>query len=317
VKELWNFILTREREPVMLLVVLESFGSSPGRKGFKMAVTEKEMCGSIGGGIMEHKFVELARERLRAATDTVLIRKQIHNKVAKRDQSGMICSGEQTVFLSAINQDDREQISKLADSLRKNQNGTLTITETGISFAETIPANDFEFIQTTDDTFQYTEKTGFKNLLYVIGGGHCSLAFTRLMHSMDFRIHLFEDRPQLNTFLENQFVHAKKVVEDYSKLKDIIPSGENSYVVIMTFGYRTDDLALRAIIENDFKYVGVLGSKTKISRLIEEWRQSGIPESRLQTLHSPVGIPINSQTPEEIAVSIAAEIIAVKNGIKK
>ena len=88
--------------PVMLLYVLQSKGSSPGRQGFFMAVNKQgEMEGSIGGGIMEHKFVEMAKERLQDSNEKekeTVIKKQFHDKSATKNQSGMICSGEQTNF---------------------------------------------------------------------------------------------------------------------------------------------------------------------------------------------------------------------------
>src|ERR1043165_1596774 len=103
--QVWNLINKSlgKNIPVMLLYVLESKGSSPGRQGFFMAVNAKgDMQGSIGGGIMEHKFVEMAREQLRVVSDELRapdLRKQVHNKSAAKNQSGMICSGEQTIFL--------------------------------------------------------------------------------------------------------------------------------------------------------------------------------------------------------------------------
>ena len=130
---------------------------------------------------------------------------------------------------------------------------------------------------------------------------------------MDFNIHLYDDRKDLNTFIQNTFVKEKKVISDYSVLKDLIPSGNNIFVVIMTFGYRTDDIALRSLIDKDFKYLGVLGSQSKMDKLFEEWRKDNLTEEKLNKLFAPIGVPINSQTPEEIAVSIAAEIISVKN----
>src|SRR5688572_32457844 len=101
----WQFIFDNIENgiPVMLLYVLESHGSSPGRQGFFMAVNaNKEMEGSIGGGIMEHKFVEMAKEKLQAASDKPQVKKQIHDKAAAKDQSGMICSGEQTIFIYRV-----------------------------------------------------------------------------------------------------------------------------------------------------------------------------------------------------------------------
>src|ERR1043165_6489121 len=126
--QVWNLINKSlgKNIPVMLLYVLESKGSSPGRQGFFMAVNAKEgMEGSIGGGIMEHKFVEMAKERLRVGSQESGVRKQIHDKSAAKNQSGMICSGEQTILLYPIRKKDAAQIKKLIASLEQHKNGTL------------------------------------------------------------------------------------------------------------------------------------------------------------------------------------------------
>jgi xanthine dehydrogenase accessory factor len=112
---------------------------------------------------------------------------------------------------------------------------------------------------------------------------------------------------------QNKSAHEKHIVNDYSELNKLIPAGNNLYVVIMTFGYRTDDIALRALLNNQFKYLCLLGSLSKIEKMFEDYRKEGIAENLLQRIHTPIGLPIKSQTPEEIAVSIAAEIIKVKN----
>jgi xanthine dehydrogenase accessory factor len=317
---LWKFIdeALSKKENVILLCVLESNGSSPGRQGFKMAVTKKEMLGSIGGGMMEFKFVELAKEKLKEKSDEVFVRKQIHSKAAKINQSGMICSGEQTIFLYPIKLQDKKTIEKIIFCLKKNKNGEFKITHEGISFSEKIiPEKDFSFKMNSENDFEFIEKLGYKNQLFIIGGGHCALALAKLMSAMDFYIQLFEERKNLNTFLQNDFVHGKNIVADYSQLNKKIPSGKNHFVVIMSFGYRTDDVALRALIKKDFKYLGVLGSQSKMKQLFSEWRKDALPEDKLKNIFSPIGISIHSQTPEEIAISIAAEIIKVKNKIER
>ena len=81
----------------------------------------------------------------------------------------------------------------------------------------------------------------------------------------------------------------------------------------MTFGYRTDEVALRALLGKDFKYLGVLGSKVKIVKMFKKLIAEGIAKEVLDQIHAPIGLQIKSQTTEEIAVSIAAEIIEVKN----
>ena len=106
-------------------------------------------------------------------------------------------------------------------------------------------------------------------------------------------------------------VNAKLSV--VAELSELIPSGENNYVVVMTFGYRTDDMAVRALLQKQFKYFGLLGSKKKIEKMFAEYKNEGMDEGLLDKIYSPIGLQIKSETPEEIAVSIAAEIIKVKN----
>src|SRR5688500_17814025 len=117
---LWKFIAKQLNtgESVELLIVAESKGSSPGRQGFKMAVSEHdEITGSIGGGIMEIKLVELARMRLKDQQDNPLIKKQIHSKTAGRHQSGMICSGEQTILYYKLNDSNLSDIKRIISTL--------------------------------------------------------------------------------------------------------------------------------------------------------------------------------------------------------
>jgi xanthine dehydrogenase accessory factor len=302
---------------VMLLYVLESSGSSPGRQGFFMAVNAAgEMEGSIGGGIMEHKFVEMAKERLLVASNEPLatdIRKQIHDKSAAKNQSGMICSGEQTILLYNLQEKDLVTVQQIISSIGQHKNGTLLLSPGGIEFNSSIPATNFEFTLRSEEDWLYKEKTGYKNQLFIIGGGHCSLSFSKLMRSMDFYIRVYDERKDLKTMLENDSAHEKYFVSDYTSLEEMIPSGNDHYVVIMTFGYRSDDIALRALLGKEFKYLGLLGSKKKIEKMFDDYVKEGIRAEKLQRIHTPVGLAIKSQTPEEIAISIAAEIIKVKN----
>ncbi|WP_205510730.1 XdhC family protein [Longitalea arenae] len=314
--------------PVMLLYVLQSEGSSPGRQGFFMAVNAAgEAAGSIGGGIMEHKFVEMAKDRLKAGVSLRFsdlqntytddskstIKKQFHNKSADSNQSGMICSGEQTILLYRIAAGDANTISELIASLEQHQNGTLQLSPAGLQFTRAVPDTDHYFSMSSEVEWLYQEKTGYKNHLYIVGAGHCALALSRMISDMDFYIHLYDDRPNLKTFRENVYAQEKRIIRDYSELLQLIAGGNDQYVVIMTVGYRTDDIALRALWKKQFRFFGLLGSKSKIEKMFNDYRSEGIPESLLKPIHAPVGIDIHSQTPEEIAISIAAEIIAVKN----
>ena len=312
----WKWIAQNleQQVGVMLLYVLESSGSSPGRQGFFMGVNaEGQMEGSVGGGIMEHKFVEMAKSKLKDGRPESGVRRQVHDKSAAKDQSGMICSGEQTVLLYTLQENEAVIIQRLIVSLKNHKNGTLALSPRGIQFNEAVPLTDFEFTYHSDKDWLYKEKTGYKNSLFIIGGGHCALALSRIMQPMDFYTRMYDDRKELKTMVENEWVHEKHLLNDYGELNRLVARGNNQYLVIMTFGYRTDDRALRAVLDKPFNYLAVLGSRNKMEKLFRDYREEGIAEDNLQRIHTPAGLAIKSQTPEEIAVSIAAEIIKVKN----
>ena len=308
----------------MLLVVAESSGSSPGRQGYKMAVgVDGELIGSIGGGVMEVNLVEESRLLLRdAATggrgDTVTSRmsEQVHRKDSQ-DASGMICSGKQSVIFKLLTPENSSIIDTIIGALKEGRRDVLTITSTGFSVrppdgeSETNPKSKIQNPKSED--FTYTEQLGFRDDLYIIGGGHCALALSELMSKMDFHISLFDDRPELNTIEKNRFAHAIQIVDSYADIGAEVSASEHSYVVVMTLGYKSDEAVIRALIDKDFKYFGVLGSNAKMSVMLRKLSKEGLPAEKLERIRTPIGIPIHSRTPEEIAISIAAEIIAVKN----
>jgi xanthine dehydrogenase accessory factor len=316
--ELWQFIAERldRNESVILLVVGESSGSSPGREGYKMAVgADGELSGSIGGGLMEVSLVELAKgksKKLKGKTEVTVI-DQIHRKDVP-NSSGMICSGKQSVILTSLTPENVETTRIVVDALKTRVPSVLTITPRGFNIEpDKAGIPNFHFERFTETDFVYREKLGFKNDLYIVGGGHCALALSELMSKMDFHISILDDRPELNTIEKNKFAHEISFIESYEGIGDLIPSGTNSYVVVMTLGYRSDETVIRALLDKKFKYFGVLGSKAKMATLMKELRDEGLDDAKLARIHTPIGLPINSRTPEEIAVSIAAEIIAVKN----
>ena len=314
--EIWCFAAERlkRNESVMLLVVAESSGSSPGRQGFKMIVARDEMCGSIGGGVMEVALVEQAQGKSKKAKgkSEAEIIEQIHRKNSP-NSSGMICSGRQTVIFRLITQDDWRTVEKIIQCVKNKKERYLQITSNTFRVVRKEKFDvDFRFTNSESD-FLYEEKLGFKNKIYIIGGGHCALALSEIMSKLDFHISLFDDREDLNTIAVNQFVNEKKIIESYEKIGEYIQSGNNIYVVVMTLGYKFDEIVIKRLIDKNFKYFGVLGSRAKIKTLLVNLQAAGFDKEKLVPLHAPVGLPINSQTPTEIAVSIAAEIIKVKN----
>lgn len=263
---------------------------------------------------MEHKFVEMAKARLQDEHIAPSLHKQIHTKTALINRSGMICSGEQTILLYNISLKDLEPLRAIIHCLERLEKGMFSLSPSGLACPVLPLDHNEEGLQfNTDDDWLYVETIGLKNRLSIIGGGHCALALSRIMQGMDFYITVFDDRPLLDTMSRNQYVHQKHLLPDYGVLGEHLEPGENNYVVIMTVGYRTDALALRALMNISFRYLGVLGSKSKIEKLFSDLLAQGYQEEKLARLHAPVGLPIHSHTPEEVAISIAAEIIRCKN----
>ena len=314
--EIWQFATERleQNKSVMLLVVAESSGSSPGRTGFKMIVAEDELAGSIGGGVMEVNLVEQAKSQIsnfKFQTGSKII-EQIHRKNSP-NSSGMICSGEQSVIFYKLTNEDLKTIREIIQYLKNGRKRYLQITSNDFRTVWKKKYDvDFRFVK-TEDNFLYEEKLGYKNQLFIIGGGHCALALSELMSKMDFHISLFDDRPNLNTLAKNKYAHKIRIIESYAQIDEFIPSGANNYVVVMTLGFAFDEIVIRKLFDKDFKYFGVLGSRAKMAALLKNLRRDGFDAEKLKRIRTPIGIEINSQTPEEIAVSIAAEIIAVKN----
>lgn len=306
--DVWTFIKGKLLADIkiMLLCVLESKGSSPGRQGFKMAVAaDGEIYGTIGGGIMEHKLVEKAKAMLQQTEKNVLLQHQYHDKEKTRDQSGMICSGSQLNAFIPLSTPDKETIEKII-VVQKN---TIQLSPQGLQLTDE-PANGL--LYKTNEDWLYSENINQRPVIHIIGGGHVGLALSELMHYLGFYIKLYDDRPELNTITANTFAHEKLLV-DYETIGTQFDKTENDFVVIMTVGYRTDKTVLKQLIKKSFFYIGLLGSDHKIKMLMEEFKQEGIAAELLQNVHTPVGINIFSKTTKEIAVSIAAEIIREKN----
>ncbi|MFZ1700839.1 MAG: XdhC family protein [Pyrinomonadaceae bacterium] len=319
--EFWNFIAFRlsKGEQLILLIVAESTGSSPGRCGYKMAVaSDGELCGSIGGGVMEVRLVERARAILSEPPSiadgfTSQIIEQIHRKDSP-DASGMICSGQQTVIIRSFTHDDLQTVQEIVECLQNGDSSPFEISNAKFEIVgSTQNERRFYFGKTNETEFVYQERVGSEHNLYIVGGGHCALALSELASKLGFRISIFDDRPELNTIAKNDFAETVDIIDSYENIAEFIPTGDDVYVVVMTLGYASDAVVIRKLIDREVKYFGVLGSKAKMAPLMKELKGEGFDLEKLARISTPIGLPINSRTPEEIAVSIAAEIISVKN----
>ena len=149
--------------------------------------------------------------------------------------------------------------------------------------------------------------------LYIVGAGHVGFHVGRLAHEAGFRLHVIDDREKFAS--RERFPTATDViVEDIPAwiARTALPG--HAYVVIVTRGHTNDLEALRALATRDVRYLGLIGSRAKVARIYEQLVADGIPAERLAHVHAPIGLDIGAVSPQEIAISILAELIAVKHG---
>jgi len=149
--------------------------------------------------------------------------------------------------------------------------------------------------------------------LYVIGAGHVGFHLARLAQDVGFRVHVVDDREKFAS--RERFPEATEVVvEDIPAWIARTTLPPHVYVVIVTRGHTNDLEALRGLASRDLRYLGLIGSRAKVARIYDALTEAGIPAQMLARVHAPIGLDIGAVTPQEIAVSILGELIAVKHG---
>jgi len=299
-----------QKQKVVLLIVVENMGSSPGRQGFKMIVTERgKRFGSIGGGATEHILTKRAEEMLGNNISKPELHEQIHRTDEAMHKSGMICSGENKVLLYPLNYETHhDNINEIVGHAIIKQEITvkLSTTEFRSKNGATIKG------QYKYEDGIYKEVVGYKHIVCIVGGGHVGLALSKQMRMLGYYVKVFDNRPELDTLKANKDAHEKHIVK-YDEIEKHIPEGENIYVVIASFSHTHDKNILNKLINKNVAYLGMMGSKNKVKQIFEDLKSKGITEEQLKKVSAPIGVTIKSETPPEIAVSIAAEIIDVRN----
>lgn len=149
--------------------------------------------------------------------------------------------------------------------------------------------------------------------LYVIGAGHVGACLANMAHEAGFQVHVIDDREKFAN--RERFPHVAEVVtEDIPQWIERTPLPPHAYTVIVTRGHTNDLEALRALAPRELRYLGLIGSKAKVARISDQLLSEGMDPALLTQVNAPIGLDIGAVTPQEIAISILAELIAVKHG---
>ncbi|MFA5833281.1 MAG: XdhC family protein [Bacteroidota bacterium] len=309
----WKFIFDRlsRGESVMLLIVVEYEKGSPGKTGFKMAVTPSEMAGTIGGGLMEFKLLSSTREFLASGKPVRIVKKMVHNpNTTIGEPSGLICAGSETICILSLSLDDATTIENIINGIHSYTPSHFELTNNGISFHKRKLENHNHFQSTSKDEWFYRENVGAEYTVYIAGGGHVGLATARMLQMLDFNLVLFDDREDAPAMKEDSLI-VRKIISPYEEIGTHIEENITSFVAIVTAALQSDRLALQSILGKKLGYIGLMGTEAKIARIMNSF--SSDEKKTLEKIYAPIGIEIESRSVEEIAVSIAAQMIKVKN----
>ena len=352
--DLYSVILQSiQRFPaVVLATVIDVKGSVPQVPGASAIITEAGLVkGTVGGGFVEGAVQEQAVQCIESGTSVVLRFDLDATSVTEAD---LVCGGRMTVLLDASPRSHLQAFRSAADALARRERGVLAtrihpsgdgvglsriwVDESAIgsaledpfsAFAEQIKQAFRTGIATTvripventasagENEYQlYIEPVHPRFRLIIAGGGHVGKALSHLGRLLDFDVTVVDDRSEFAN--ASNLPDAHRIIQGTFKstLQRLCPD-RDSFVVIVTRGHGKDAEALRAVINSGAGYIGMMGSSKKVALMRDHFIQSEwCTAEQFDGVHTPIGVDIPSKTVQEIAVSIAAQLIQVRNRLR-
>ncbi|MFH1481049.1 MAG: XdhC family aldehyde oxidoreductase maturation factor [Pseudomonadota bacterium] len=339
----------------ILATIIRQSGSSPRGVGTRFLILEEgRYVGTIGGGLLESQVLEAAKEVFMTHSPR---RMKFSLTGVHVEETDMLCGGEVDLFLEPISPRHQHHIQIYQRAVEIGRRGGSAILATIISAdrwgAEEVPKILMEAdgkkmgsllgdpgIEKSlrgkidqilkkgepsitlcrddkgDELDLFIEPIISEPVLYIFGGGHISTQLAPLAGNVGFKVVVIDDRPEFadaSRFPEAAEVHPYP----FEGVMNNLSVDESSYLVIVTRGHTHDKSVLAQSLKTPAKYIGMIGSRRKRDMIYQKLMEEGFPRNALNRVHSPIGLPIGAETPEEIAVSIVAELIMVRAGIKK
>jgi len=288
-----------------LVIVSNSNGSSPGKKGFKMLIDHSgRVFGTIGGGIMEAKVISNIIPNLGRQG---IYREILVHRKNDENASGLQCSGNQEIILIYFSPADQSEVTNILNCFQTNTISNLIITKDKLFVSGyTTEGGINEVSNALNVEILYHEIIGNPHKAYIFGAGHVGSAISSVLSFLDFKVTIFDPREEAKSFqMERKFGDLK--IGKYEDLHSEIIEGKRTFVIITSNSIDNDIEALKYCINKKLAYIGFMGSKKKIQIAKQAL---GVDFSNV---NAPIGIKIPNKTPEEIAISVAAEIIQIKN----
>lgn len=329
----------KDGRKVALATVVETWGSAPRRTGSKMAITQDmAMIGSVSGGCVEVTVIEQAVEMLsgKKGGQPRLLHYGVSDDTAW--EVGLTCGGRISVFVEPL---DAEWWSLATDAVQQDRAATtITVLEGDLIgrklFVDAhggVPYSTFDSLDYAPFTAaaphtptpQRAEIAGIKVMvdvhrprphLILIGGVHVAQPLQSFARQLGFRVSLIDPRGVFAT--AERFPDVETILHTYPhKALPQLGLDSDTYIAVLTHDPKIDDKALITALPSPAPYIGVLSSRKTHQARVERLKKAGMTPEQIARINTPIGLEINAQTPEEIALSIMAEIIAVRNKAKR
>ena len=317
----------KEDKTGAIATVISRDGSAPRDVGAKMFVGEdRQIYGTIGGGKMEFDVYDRIMTIMgENRPEIVHIRMNAKEIAAK----GMICGGKVDVLIEPVHKKYEELYNRLEYLENTDQNAVIatqfkeekllkTIIERDMEITgdEIVSKNKKAFVEYVSNVNLYTtegiliEALHHAPSLYIFGGGHVSHFIAKIAKIVGFYIIIVDDREEFAN--KEKFPDADEfIVKPFKNVYDSLKFTGREFVVIVTRGHRYDIEVLRETLKNETRYVGMIGSKRKVKMILKHMRKIGFDDATVDRVHSPIGL-FRAETPQEIAVSIVAELVKVR-----
>ena len=334
-----------KKEKLVLATLITRVGSAPRAVGAKYLIKgDGTSAGSIGGGCVEAEVWQEAQKAMEKREGRILHFELTSEQLA---EGGLICGGNINIFLEPLKEEFLDIYQEVA-RIKQRGGSAILATLVSVDGAFSKEEGSKALMKTSGEKVGFLlgglEKKILKEgevllkekrprvlvlssenrrveillepifsepTIYLFGGGHVSEQVAPLAKKVHFKVVVIDDREMFAN--RERFPEADEViVSEFERCFDGLNIDDSSYIVIVTRGHLYDGFVLEQAVKSRARYIGMIGSKKKIRTLYQNLMEKGMAKETLDRVHAPIGIDINSETPEEIAVSIVAELIKVR-----
>jgi xanthine dehydrogenase accessory factor len=334
--------LMEQGEDLVLATILSHEGSTPRTAGTKMIMRSSgDHIATVGGGLVEAEVVKFADEVFQTRNSLI---KAFDLTGADVERMDLVCGGHLEILVEfvAADPENLQVFQELAKAVREGKKSYLVADLGGVGESATkvdrcliredgsvcgnlvCPSGlmaalglwtgkeRYPVVLTIDDHRYIVEPSFAPGTVYLFGAGHVSQQVAPLAKLVDFRTVVLDDRSEFANRDRFPGSDAVKAIESFDHAFDELHVDADSYLVIVTRGHMHDKTVLEQALKTEARYIGMIGSRKKRDRIYNELLKEGFTEQDLGRVHSPIGMAIGAETPEEIGISIMGELIEAR-----